>query len=80
MRTQSAAACGNFLTRPLRQAPVSLPSYSIFLVPAGRIPGINSLSAKLPRVPEPSATYLSGFGAFFPCSPAPKASSRRADN
>lgn len=55
------------------------PIFSILLVPAGRIPRINSLSTKLPRVPEPSATYLNGFRTFFN-SPAPRASRNgRAD-
>lgn len=62
-------------TRPLRQAPVS-PSFSFSLVPAGRIPRMNSLFTKLLRVPEPSATYLSGFGTF-PSSPTPSASAGR---
>lgn len=53
-------------TRPLRQAPVPPPPFSTLLVPAGRIPGISSLSSKLPRVPEPSTTYLSGFGTLQP--------------
>lgn len=62
-------------TRPLRQAPVS-PSCSFLLVPAGRIPRTSSLPTKLPRVPEPSATYLGGFGTF-PDSPAPRAQPER---
>lgn len=54
------------LTRPLRQAPVPPPPFSTLLVPSGRIPGISSLSSKLPRVPGPSTTYLSWFGTLQP--------------
>ena len=57
------------LTRPLRQAPVPPPPFSTLLVPSGRIPGISSLSSKLPRVPEPSTTYLS---CFCPLQPRPQ--------
>lgn len=64
------------LTRPLRQAPVGPPIYSILLVPAGRIPGITPFPPSFLESLRPRP-LTSAVLALSPTAPPPRAEQLR---